>query len=242
MTTGMSLMAKKPSVVTPDVLAFVRPMTKEVWASVILAIFGVTLIFYIVSKLSFDTDIRDDKSQPNDERNISLCASLSYSLGVLLYQVSGVYPHSVSSRIVSFVWWLFVFITITSYLANLTANSVTTTMKFTLFNVLGKYESLSDAFVYCKHEFFEFFISWSLYLSVYHRTDDQMSVPISSVEELAKQNILEYGTLRDSSSQTFFLVSQPLISTVILHKPLMHYHTICLAIPSDCLQLTTICH
>ena len=152
MTTGMSLMAKKPSVVTPDMLAFIRPMTKEVWASIIVAIFGVTIIFYIVSKLSAKKEIRES---PNAD-NISLCASLSYSVGVLLYQVSGVYPHSISSRIVSSVWWLFVFITITSYLANLTANSVTTTMKFTLFNVLGKYESLSDAFVYCKLRFFRF--------------------------------------------------------------------------------------
>lgn len=140
-------MAKKPTLVAPDMLAFVRPMAKEVWASIIIAIFGVTLIFYIVSKLSSNKAVRE---KAPERQNISLCASLSYSLGVLLYQVSGVYPHSMSSRIVSFVWWLFVFITITSYLANLTANSVTTTMKFTLFNVLGKYESLSDAFVYCE--------------------------------------------------------------------------------------------
>lgn len=171
MTTGMSLMAKKPSAVAPDILAFVRPMSKEVWASVVLAIFGVTLIFYVVSKLSFDRDLMKDKN-PN-ETNISLCASLSYSVGVLLYQVSGIYPHSVSSRIVSFVWWLFVFITITSYLANLTANSVTTTMKFTLFNVLGKYEALSDAFVYCKNCIQKFFGFLSkTYLQSDRRSDD----------------------------------------------------------------------
>lgn len=147
-------MMKKPTVVTPDIFPFVRPLTKEVWASIVISVFGVSIIFYIVSKLSIDRDIRDNN--PNQSNNISLCSSLSYSLGVLLYQVSGVYPHSISSRIVSFVWWLFVFITITSYLANLTASSVTTKMKFTLFNVLGKYESLSDAFVYCKHRIISF--------------------------------------------------------------------------------------
>jgi hypothetical protein len=148
LTSGISIMMKKPTVVTPDIFAFIKPLTKEVWASLIIALFAVTLIFYLVSKLSIERDISENANQSNDR--ISLCASLCYSFGVLVYQVSGVYPHSISSRIVSSVWWLFVFLTITSYLANLTAQSVTNRMRFTLFNIFGNYESSSDAFVYCE--------------------------------------------------------------------------------------------
>ena len=147
MTSGITMMFKKPSTGPQDMLPFVRPLSKEVWASIVLAVFVVTLIFYIVSKLSVDKNI----PETTQTGNISLCSSLSYSVGVLVYQVSGVYPHSISSRIVSSVWWLFVFIVVTSYLSNLTANSVLTKMKFTLYHISGKYETLSEGFLYCKH-------------------------------------------------------------------------------------------
>ena len=146
------MMIKKPIVLSPGLspglYPFLRPFTKEVWISIVLALLSVSLIFYIVSKLSFDRHIEDINQSNNNP--ISLCSSLSYSVGVLLYQVSGIYPHSMSSRIVSFVWWLFVFIAITSYLSNLTANSLLTRMKFTLYHISGKHDSLSDAFLYCE--------------------------------------------------------------------------------------------
>jgi len=203
MTTGISIMMKKPTVVTPDIFPFLKPLTKEVWASIIIALFLVTVIFYIVSKLSRERDIREDYTNQSNN-NISLCSSLCYSVGVLVYQVSGVYPHSVSSRIVSCVWWLFVFITITSYLANLTAQSVATRMRFTLFNVLGNYQSNSDAFVYCKPDlsFILPFLSYFYFLPV-----DQMLVPIASSEDLLKQSLIEFGTLEHSSTQAFFRVN-----------------------------------
>ncbi|CAG2168217.1 unnamed protein product, partial [Oppiella nova] len=178
MTSGITMMFKKPSTGPQDMFPFVRPLSKEVWASIVLAVFVVTLIFYIVSKLSVDKNI----PETTQTGNISLCSSLSYSVGVLVYQVSGVYPHSISSRIVSSVWWLFVFIVVTSYLSNLTANSVLTKMKFTLYHISGKYETLSEGFLYY----------------------DQMVVPISSFDDLAKQNIIEYGLLRNSSTEAYF--------------------------------------
>ncbi|CAG2102079.1 unnamed protein product, partial [Medioppia subpectinata] len=182
MTSDITMMFKKPSSGPQDMFPFVRPLSKEVWAAIVLAVFVVTVIFYVVSKLSHDRNV----TETNQSEGISLCSSLSYSVGVLVYQVSGIYPHSVSSRIVSSVWWLFVFIVVTSYLSNLTANSVLTKMKFTLYHITGKYETISDGFLYY----------------------DQMPVPISSFDDLAKQNVIKYGLLRNSSTQTFFKESQ----------------------------------
>ncbi|XP_054163357.1 glutamate receptor 1-like [Oppia nitens] len=185
MTSGISMMFKKPNITPQDMFPFVRPLSKEVWAAVALAVVIVSFIFYIVSKLSYDYDIHDN-STDNNTTTVSLCSSLSYSIGVLVYQVSGVYPHSISSRIVSVVWWLFVFTIVSTYLANLTSNSVLNKMKFTLYHISGKYESISDGFLYY----------------------DQMPVPIASVDDLADQNVIDFGFLRNSATESYFKKSK----------------------------------
>lgn len=175
MRTGISIMMKKPDKPKIDIFPFVKPLTKEVWACLVLSLFAVTAIFYIASRLSHRHSDGDYNSY---RKRISICSSLLYSFSVLVYQVSnnfistlsilllcipktqtifslfaqvaGIFPRSVSNRIVSGVWWFFVFIVVTTYIANMTAYFVTDRIRLTIFGMLGNAEVPSEAYYYRK--------------------------------------------------------------------------------------------
>lgn len=143
MTTGISMMMKKPETEDRDYLAFLKPLSKEVWGCVLIALVVFSIIFYITSKAAI-------RSNEQNNEKITFCASFCYSFGVLMYQVAGIFPKSISGRIASSFWWFFVFITITSYLANLTAQSVSNRIQYSILSILDRNDLTSDSNFYCK--------------------------------------------------------------------------------------------
>jgi len=159
-----------------QLLQFTKPLGVEIWATIGIAFFVVAIVFYLVTCLSR----RRDQEQNLEPKKIGLCSSVWYTFSVVMYQFSGIYPRSISSKIVSGVWWFFVFIIVTAYFANLTANFLAGQIRWTLMTSLHIPDVPNEAFNFL----------------------DRMQYPIGSVEDLAQQSEVQYFVVRDSSFHT----------------------------------------
>ncbi|XP_063715988.1 glutamate receptor 2-like [Symsagittifera roscoffensis] len=186
MTLGISIMMQKPQSRNDDLFSFLQPLHTEIWLCCILAYFSVSVVLFLVSRLSAchgnelelhpvthdDNRVASSEIYPSPSSLSSSCASsqepygifncLWFSLGSFMQQGGDICPRnlfrSFSARLVACSWWFFTLTIISSYTANLAA-----------------------------------------FLTV-----DRMKSPITGAEDLASQTKIEYGTLDQSSSQLFF--------------------------------------
>ncbi|XP_064610198.1 glutamate receptor-like isoform X2 [Liolophura sinensis] len=131
MKTGISIMIKEPVKQKAGVFSFMNPLSKRVWACIILGYFGVSLILYIVGRFSpyewHEANGKADNGETVDKvpseltNEFTFQNTLWFSLGALMQQGSDISPRSISGRIVGSCWWFFTLIIISSYTANLAA-------------------------------------------------------------------------------------------------------------------------
>nr|CAB3250924.1 glutamate receptor 1-like [Phallusia mammillata] len=165
MSLGISIMIKKPEKQTPNIFSFLEPLSYEIWICIGFAYTGVSVVLYLVSRLSpyewhkgaLSNNV-DQGEEADSVTDFGIMNSLWFSLGAFVQQGCDISPKSFSGRIVGGVWWFFTLIIISSYTANLAA-----------------------------------------FLTV-----DRMVSPISGAEDLAKQNVIKYGTLKSGSTVNFF--------------------------------------
>ncbi|KAK3586165.1 hypothetical protein CHS0354_029357 [Potamilus streckersoni] len=120
MNAGISLMIKKPENEKPGLLSFMKPLSYKIWLCIIMGFLGVSLIFYMVGRLSpYEWQRLGSESEPSD--SYSLPNTLWFSLGALMQQGPDMFPRSLSGRVLGSVWWFFTLIIISSYTANLAA-------------------------------------------------------------------------------------------------------------------------
>ncbi|KAL3879296.1 hypothetical protein ACJMK2_031597 [Sinanodonta woodiana] len=120
MNTGISLMIKKPENEKPGFLSFMQPLSYKVWLCITMGFLGVSLIFYMVGRLSpYEWQRQDSDCEPSD--SYSLPNTLWFSLGALMQQGPDMFPRSFSGRVLGSVWWFFTLIIVSSYTANLAA-------------------------------------------------------------------------------------------------------------------------
>lgn len=124
MYTGISILFKKPTQKVTSLFSFLSPFSMVVWVYVLGAYVGVSVILFVVGRLSpYEWDNphpcrQDDQVLMND---FSLLNSFWFTTGSLMQQGSDLQPKSMSTRTIAGIWYFFTLITISSYTANLAA-------------------------------------------------------------------------------------------------------------------------
>ncbi|KAM3185924.1 hypothetical protein ACTXT7_005398 [Hymenolepis weldensis] len=178
MEFGLSVMYQKIDGPLPNPLSFMEPLSNEIWMCISFAYLGVSVVLFLVSRLSpaewgaplnkvktisdpnsesAEVDQVDGKSSHYDSI-FSIFNSFWFALSTFVQQGGDIVPRSLSGRIVGGAWWFFTLIIVSSYTANLAA-----------------------------------------FLTV-----ERMSNPIQSYEDLVTQSKVKYGSLMSGSTRTFF--------------------------------------
>jgi len=117
MSTGVSILFKKPEVGS-SLFGFLSPFTTRAWLCILLAVVGISLIFFIsgrVSPYEYKTNVDELKN------DFSVITCFWFMAGSLLQNGSDLMPTAISTRIIASFWYFFALIMITSYTANLAA-------------------------------------------------------------------------------------------------------------------------
>jgi len=124
MNTGISILFRKPTTKVTTLFSFLSPFSMVVWVYVLGAYVGVSVILFLVGRLSpYEWDNphpcrQDDQVLEND---FSLLNSFWFTIGSLMQQGSDLQPKSMSTRTIAGIWYFFTLIMISSYTANLAA-------------------------------------------------------------------------------------------------------------------------
>lgn len=116
LSTGLSIMVKKPIKMRPGIFAILQGFPVEIWASIGVAYLVVSLVLFAVGQLS------PLELKPTGSRNkFSLCNSFWYALQLITLQHCDAIPKSFGVRVVITVWWIFAVILMSTLLLNLPA-------------------------------------------------------------------------------------------------------------------------
>uniref|UniRef100_F1KT32 Glutamate receptor 1 n=1 Tax=Ascaris suum TaxID=6253 RepID=F1KT32_ASCSU len=124
MTTGISIMIKKPDKQEFSVFSFMQPLSTEIWMYIIFAYVGVSVVIFLVSRFSpYEWRVEE---MPNGNgftisNDFSVYNCLWFTLAAFMQQGTDILPRSISGRIASSAWWFFTMIIVSSYTANLAA-------------------------------------------------------------------------------------------------------------------------
>ncbi|VDN28382.1 unnamed protein product [Gongylonema pulchrum] len=117
MTTGISIMIKKPEKQEFNVFSFMQPLGTNIWFLILCSYVGVSLTIFLVSSFSpYET-----RTQAELPTRLSLYNSLWFTLSSFMQQGTDILPRAPSGRIASSAWWFFTLIIVSSYTANLAA-------------------------------------------------------------------------------------------------------------------------
>ena len=98
-------------------------LEESVWGCIVGAYFVTSVILWIFdrwSPYSYQNNVEIYKDD-DEKRHFNLKESLWFCMTTLTPQGGGEVPKSISGRLVAATWWLFAFIIIASYTANLAA-------------------------------------------------------------------------------------------------------------------------
>ncbi|CAB3401971.1 unnamed protein product [Caenorhabditis bovis] len=123
MTTGISIMIKKPDKQELSVFSFMQPLSTEIWMYIIFAYIGVSVVIFLVSRFSpYEWRVEETSGGGFTISNdFSVYNCLWFTLAAFMQQGTDILPRSISGRIASSAWWFFTMIIVSSYTANLAA-------------------------------------------------------------------------------------------------------------------------
>ena len=102
---------------------FLTVLEESVWGCIVGAYFVTSVLLWIFdrwSPYSYQNNVEIYKDD-DEKRHFNLKESLWFCLTTLTPQGGGEVPKNLSGRMVAATWWLFAFIIIASYTANLAA-------------------------------------------------------------------------------------------------------------------------
>lgn len=124
MSTGISILFKKPTTKELEFFSFLSPFENHVWFYVFGAYIGVSLLLFIVGRLSpYEwADPHPCRKEDKILRNqFSVKNSFWFTMAAVMQQGSDLAPRSLSTRLMAAIWYFFTLIMISSYTANLAA-------------------------------------------------------------------------------------------------------------------------
>ena len=136
MDLGIGILFKRPRRMSPGIFSFLDPLTIEIWICLIIAFFVVSILMFVLARLSPYEWHNPHPCNPNKDmmqNRFTLLNSLWFTVGALMLRGSDINPRALSTRIVGGVWWFFTLIIICSYIANLAA-----------FSTVGRISSVSQ--------------------------------------------------------------------------------------------------
>ncbi|KAH7643153.1 kainate-selective ionotropic glutamate receptor-like protein 3 [Dermatophagoides farinae] len=125
MNLGIAILFKKPSVPEPEMFSFLKPFSVEVWLYLASAFLGISLMLWIMSRISpyeWEAPHGCDPEPMELCNQFSIGNSLWFTIGSLMQQGSDLGPRALSTRCLATIWWFFTLIIISSYTANLAAS------------------------------------------------------------------------------------------------------------------------
>ncbi|KPM09535.1 kainate-selective ionotropic glutamate receptor-like protein 3 [Sarcoptes scabiei] len=125
MNLGITILFKKPSAPEPEMFSFLKPFSVEVWIYLASAFLGISLLLWILSRISpyeWQAPHSCDPEPIELVNQFSIGNSLWFTIGSLMQQGSDLAPRALSTRTLATIWWFFTLIIISSYTANLAAS------------------------------------------------------------------------------------------------------------------------
>uniref|UniRef100_A0A914GTZ2 Glutamate receptor 1 n=1 Tax=Globodera rostochiensis TaxID=31243 RepID=A0A914GTZ2_GLORO len=112
LTTGISIMIKKPDKQEFSVFSFMAPLSSEIWMYIIFAYVGVSVVIFLVSRFSpYEWRVEEMASGAFTISNdFSVYNCLWFTLAAFMQQGTDILPRSISGRIASSAWWFFTMI------------------------------------------------------------------------------------------------------------------------------------
>ncbi|XP_063876417.1 ionotropic receptor 25a-like isoform X2 [Scylla paramamosain] len=119
---GITILMKKPKVPT-SLFKFLTVLEPEVWVCILFAYGFTSVLLYVFDRFSpYSYQNNKEKYKDDDEkREFTFKECLWFCMTSLTPQGGGEAPKNLSGRLVAATWWLFGFIIIASYTANLAA-------------------------------------------------------------------------------------------------------------------------
>ncbi|XP_075538331.1 ionotropic receptor 25a-like [Dermacentor variabilis] len=119
---GLSILMKKPEVKS-SLFKFLTVLEGNVWGCILAAYVFTSFLMYLYDRLSpYSYRSNQEKYKDDEEkRDFNLKECLWFCMTSLTPQGGGEAPRNLSGRLVAATWWLFGFIIIASYTANLAA-------------------------------------------------------------------------------------------------------------------------
>lgn len=124
MNTGISILFKKPTTKSSSLFSFLSPFSTEVWLYSIGAYTLVSVVLFIVGRLSpyeWSNPHPCRKTDLVEENNFSMLNTMAFTIGSLMQQGAELAAGAPSTRTIASMWYFFNLIMISSYTANLAA-------------------------------------------------------------------------------------------------------------------------
>ncbi|OUC49779.1 Ligand-gated ion channel [Trichinella nativa] len=123
LTTGISIMIKKPDKQEFSIFSFMQPLSTEVWIFIIIAYGGVSIVIFFIARFSpYEWNYNQSSTYGcTSLSDFTIDNCLWVTLAALMQQGTDIMPRSASCRIASSIWWFFTMIIVSSYTANLAA-------------------------------------------------------------------------------------------------------------------------
>uniref|UniRef100_A0A4D5R939 Glutamate receptor ionotropic, kainate 2 n=1 Tax=Scolopendra viridis TaxID=118503 RepID=A0A4D5R939_SCOVI len=124
MNLGIAILYKKPSKKIPSLFSFLDPFVSAVWICMGTAYLGVSIILFVLARLSPSEWSNPHPCNPDPEELENTFQPLNsywFTIGSLMQQGSDLAPKATANRLIAAVWWFFTLIMISSYTANLAA-------------------------------------------------------------------------------------------------------------------------
>ncbi|KAH7934644.1 hypothetical protein HPB51_028990 [Rhipicephalus microplus] len=118
MTSGVSILYKKTDH-KRSLLFFLSPLSGDVWLCVAGACVAVSVILCCVARAQ--STVWRNKTLPTVQSDFTLPNSCWFIVSAITRQGCGIFPRAASARIIAATWWIFSFVLVSSYTANLAA-------------------------------------------------------------------------------------------------------------------------
>ena len=123
MDVGVSIMMKIQDK-EENMFSFLIPLQTDIWMCIILSYISVSVVYFVVSRISLRAWMRpEDRANQDEDFKYTLSNCFFLTLGAVLQRGEDMCTKEspISSRIVGGGWWFFTLIIISSYTANLAA-------------------------------------------------------------------------------------------------------------------------
>ncbi|KAK3746334.1 hypothetical protein RRG08_049738 [Elysia crispata] len=144
MVAGFRVLAKIPDSWHPGraMVTMVKPFSAGLWVLIILMFVVASVALYAIGRFSPFEDVAFVGKSATFE-GLTLSNSFLYVFSTLLFQGYTAVPKSMSGRVLTGVWWVFVLFTVAAYIAGLTVilfrvNPEIRTLPFTTLNELSR--------------------------------------------------------------------------------------------------------